>query len=138
MKHQVAAVLLAVALLLTMNGCSAASTASKIDAAEDRVEEKLDTVEDSVERAVQKAVTPAPASPEQAPAGITPEEAEKIALDHVGVTADQVRGLRSQYEIDDRIPQYDIEFHSGEWEYEFEISAKDGKILSFDKDHIYD
>jgi len=69
---------------------------------------------------------------------VTKEEAEKIALDYAGFTADQVSRLRTEYEIDDGIPQFDVQFYEGDWEYEFEIHAENGKILSFDKDHKYD
>lgn len=68
---------------------------------------------------------------------LTREQAAQIALDHAGFTADQVTRLNAEYEIDDGIPQFDIEFYQGDWEYEFEISAEDGRILSFDKDHKY-
>ena len=81
----------------------------------------------------------------QAPSGnsntsgkLTPEQAQKIALDHAGFTTDQVTRLRTEYEVDDGIPQFDVEFYQGDWEYEFEIHAESGKILSFDKDHKYD
>lgn len=137
MKNRLTAILLVFSLLLTMAGCSAANAVQRLDAAEDRVEEKLDSVEDSVERAVRKAVTPAPTEA-AADTTITKAQAENIALDHAGFTADQVKYLRTEYEMDDGIPQYDVSFYEGDWEYEFEIGAKDGKILSFDKDHRYD
>ena len=65
---------------------------------------------------------------------ITKEQAEDIALNHVTFTREQVVCLRSEYEIDDGIPQYDIEFYKDGWEYEFEIHGGTGQILSFDKD----
>lgn len=145
MKHQLLTFLLIFALLLTTTGCSAAGVGQKLDAAGDRVENGLDAVEDTVENAIQRAAAPAPAAaPTQtaptnaAVAGITRDGAEKIALDYVGLTADQVARLHTEYEIDNGVPQYDVEFHQGEWEYEFEISAEDGRILSYDKDHEYD
>ena len=147
MKKQLTSVLLIFVLLLTMAGCSAANVAPRLDAMEDRVEEKLDAVEDSVERAVHKAVTPAPAATPTFPAPaptetaemtITQAQAENIALEFAGFSAAQVIRLRTEYEIDDGIPQYNVEFHEGDWEYEFEISATDGKILSYDKDHKFD
>lgn len=146
MKQRLTTVFLIFALLLTMAGCSAAGAIEKLDAAEDKIEHKLDKAEDSVERAVRNAVTTAPAD-QAAPipaettarAGlITQAEAEQIALDHAGFTADQVTRMRTEYEIDDGIPQFDVEFHEGDWEYEFEIHGETGKILSFDKDHKYD
>lgn len=124
-------IILTLALLLTMTACSTAGAARTLDAAEDRIENKLDAVEDSVENAVRHASAPTAAA-------ITKEEAEQIALAHVGFTADQVQQLRSEYEIDDGIRQYDVQFYEGDWEYEFEIDAGTGKILSFDKDHKYD
>ena len=69
---------------------------------------------------------------------LTEEQAAKIALDYLELTADQVTGLRTGYEIDDGIPQYDVQFHQGDWEYEFEIHGETGKILSYDKEHRYD
>ena len=147
MKKRLTAGLLMFALALTMSGCAAANAAQRLDAAEDRVEEKLDAAEDSLERAVRRAVTPAPAATTQ-PASISTEaaddttitqaQAENIALEHAGFSPAQVKYLRTEYEVDDGIPQYDVSFYEGDWEYEFEIGAKDGKILSFDKDHKYD
>lgn len=84
------------------------------------------------------AAVPQPSAPAESAAKLTEEQAVQIALEHVGFTADQITRLRTEYEIDDRIPQYDIEFLQGDWEYEFEIHAETGKILSFDKDHKYD
>lgn len=153
MKQRLTALLLMFALLLTMTGCSAAGAAQALDRAEDKIEHKLDAAEDKVEDAVRKAVTPAPAATpsvpvaaptEPAPAStqssqpLTKEDALRIALDYLGVAEDQVQRVRTEYEIDDGIPQFDVEFHEGDWEYEFEISAEDGRILSYDKDHKYD
>ena len=146
MKKQLTAVLLIFALLLTMAGCSAANAVQKLDAAEDKVEAKLDAAEDKLEDSLRKAVSPAPDAAPTAPAVVptesrqelTKEEALQVALDHLGFTADQVTRVRTEYEIDDGIPQYDVEFHQGDWEYEFEIHAENGKIISYDKDHKYD
>ena len=55
-----------------------------------------------------------------------------------GFSVAQVTRLRTEYEMDDGIPRYNVEFHEGDWEYEFEISATDGKILSYDKDYKFD
>ena len=140
----------------------------KLDAAEDKLEDSLRAAVTPAPAATQPAPTEEPAPPapvetlpapaetlpaaaetlpapaETLPAAaadpqkLTREQAQKIALEHVGFTADQVTRLRTEYEIDDRIPQFDVEFHQGDWEYEFEIHAETGKILSYDKDHKYD
>ena len=150
MKKQLTAVFLIFALLLTMAGCSVANAVQKLDAVEDKVETKLDAAEDKLEDSLRKAVSPAPTVPAQVqpeltqlastegPRQLTKEEALQVALDHLEFTADQVTRVRTEYEIDDGIPQYDVEFHQGDWEYEFEIHAENGKIISYDKDHKYD
>lgn len=65
---------------------------------------------------------------------ITVEEAKNIALTHAGFTAEQVSGLRVEFEYDDGIPEYSVDFREGYLEYEYEIHAKTGQILSFEKD----
>lgn len=71
-----------------------------------------------------------------APTGavISAKEAQTIALDHAGYTDEQVTWLRTEYEIDDGRPQYEVHFHQGAWEYEYEIDAQTGAILSYDRD----
>ena len=65
---------------------------------------------------------------------LTAAEAQDIALADAGLTADQVTGLRTEYEVDDGVPEYSVEFRQGGYEYEYEIHAGTGKILSWDKD----
>ena len=132
---------------------------------EAKLEEAENKLEESIQNAVAPSSAPAPAAASEPPAApavepttapaveptiaaapveklpadaLTREEAEKIAMDYLGVTADQVTRLRTEYEIDDGIPQFDIELHQGDWEHEFEIHAESGQILSYDKDHKYD
>ena len=71
-----------------------------------------------------------------APSGqyLTAEEAQAIALAHGGFSPDQVSHLRTEAELWDHVPHYDVEFREGYWEYEYEIHAETGEILSFEKD----
>lgn len=111
MKYPIV-ILLVTALLLT--GCAISM-------------ERLDAVENSVEQLIDPA---APAS--WTNALLTREEAEAVALQHAGFTADQVVYLRTEYEIDDGVPQYQVEFRRGSWEYSYAIHADTGAILSFE------
>ena len=144
MKRQSVAVLLVFMLLLNLSACAAANAVQTLDILEDKAEARLEAAENKLEESLRKAAavpesTIAAAPVEKLPAdAMTREQAEKIALDHLGFTADQVTRLRTEYEIDDGLPQFDIEFHQGDWEYEFEIHAENGQILSYDKDHKYD
>ena len=77
-----------------------------------------------------------PAPDQTVPSGqyLTAEEAQAIALAHGGFTPDQVSFLRTEPELWDHVPHYDVEFREGYWEYEYEIHAETGEILSFEKD----
>ena len=56
-------------------------------------------------------------------------------MEHAGFTADQVKGLRTEFDQDDGIPEYSVEFYADGWEYDYEIHAETGKILEWDKDN---
>ena len=71
-----------------------------------------------------------------APEQITAEEAQAIALAHAGFTADQVSRLRTQFEPEEPgdPAHYDVEFYQGDLEYDYEIHAATGEILSWERD----
>lgn len=75
---------------------------------------------------------PKPTEPE--PERLTKEQIKAIALEHAGLNADQVRGLEIEYDVDDGVPEYSVEFTCDGWEYDYEIHAETGKILEWDKD----
>lgn len=65
---------------------------------------------------------------------ISAEQAEQAALTHAGVTVAEARFKRTELELDDGVYKYDVEFYVGTTEYDYEIDANTGSILSFDKD----
>lgn len=135
MKFRAALVLLIPALMLT--GCG-----PRTQALEESVENKMDAIEDTIEHVIDPEPTTTlptqtasePSAATSATASISREQAEAIALEHAGFTADQVTYLHTDYEIDDGIPQYEIEFHQDRWEYDYEINAENGDIISFSRD----
>ena len=68
-------------------------------------------------------------------ADIGREAALATALNHAGVSQDQVYGLEVKQEYDDGRLEYEIEFKTGGWEYEYTISAADGTILDYERDN---
>ena len=69
---------------------------------------------------------------------ITVEEAKTIALNHAGLTADAVTFVKAKQDYDDGRLVYEIEFvttsGNGYLEYDYEIDAATGSILSYDYD----
>ena len=136
MKKQLTRLLVLSVLVLSMAGCSAAGREASLEGPGERVEEKLEAAEGKIKREIRAMTDPAPEDGSSVPeSAITREEAQRIALEHLGLTADQVKHLRTDYEIDDGISRYDVEFRYGDRDYEFEIHAATGKILTFDKEH---
>lgn len=72
--------------------------------------------------------------PVNAGENITEEEAESIALEAAGFTAESVTGLRTEYEVDDGVPKYEVQFYHENTEYDYNIHAQTGEILSYDVD----
>ena len=145
-----AALLIGLLTLSLLAGCSARAAEEKLDMVEDAVE---DAVEEAVVQAIlpeptatppaeplpplpAETLPPQPAAPAvtEAAARLTAEEAQAIALQHAGFTAGQVQFLRTEFDFDDHIDHYDVEFREGRWEYEYEIHAETGEILSAEKD----
>ena len=98
---------------------------------EDRLDEMGDKVESGLENMMGEnaAVTDGSKEPH-----ISEEKARSIAFEHAETTADQVSGLRTDYEVDDGVGHYDVRFLLDGKEYDYEIDAKTGKIISFEKD----
>ena len=62
------------------------------------------------------------------------EKAKKIALQHAGVSASNAVFVKAEREYDDGRLTYDVDFYAGNKEYDYEILAADGTILSYDAD----
>ena len=72
--------------------------------------------------------------PTPAPTYITANEALDIALQHAGISESQAEIDKLEFDTDDGVPYYDVEFDVGEDEYEYEIHAISGAILDYDID----
>lgn len=68
-----------------------------------------------------------------APSSITLEEAVTIALNHASLEISEVQFQKQNQEYDDGIQVYEIEFYSGEYEYEYDIRIDTGEIISYHK-----
>ena len=81
------------------------------------------------------AATPAATGPSHSqPQYISKEEANTIALNHAGLAAKDVTGLKAELDFDHGQAEYEVEFHYSGYEYDYEIDAESGKIISWDKD----
>lgn len=67
---------------------------------------------------------------------ISKEAALEIAYKHTGVNASDATGVKVEFDIDDTIFEYEIDFRVGTVEYDYGIDAHTGKILEYEKKDI--
>ena len=72
--------------------------------------------------------------PTQSGTEIGESKAKSIALNHAGVSESNAVFLQVQRDYDDGRLVYDVEFYAGNREYDYEIDAYSGSILSYDYD----
>ena len=65
---------------------------------------------------------------------ISVDKAKEIALNHAGLAANQVSFIKAEKDMDDGIVKYDIEFYYNNREYNYEINANNGNIISYEQD----
>lgn len=125
-------ILILVAVIL-LSGCGAMEDAieNKVESLEETLEQKVNEAANALRNpnATTESYTPvAPASL------LTPEDAQQIALEHAKLSAEDVIGIHTVIEIDNGRQEYEVSFRSGHLEYEYEIDAATGEILSVDTD----
>lgn len=64
---------------------------------------------------------------------ITAEEAKSVALTHAGVTGG-IKEYECDFDIEDGVTVYEIEFETSEYEFEYVIDALTGEILENDRE----
>lgn len=66
--------------------------------------------------------------------GISLKEAKNIALKHAGISSSEATFVKAKKDYEDGIQVYEIEFYSGNTEYDYELRVSNGEIISYDKD----
>lgn len=79
---------------------------------------------------------PLPASPTDLEGLITEDEALGIALENAGFAEKDVTGIKVILDTDEKRPEYDIEFFKDKVEYDYEIDAETGVILSSEQERV--
>lgn len=103
----------------------------------DNIPETIKSKEQSTKKNSKNASSPAPSD---ISSYIGAEKAKLIALNHAGISEAEAKFLEIELDRDDYSKKYEISFHCGDLEYDYEINAETGKIISAEKeyDSIYD
>ena len=68
------------------------------------------------------------------PVRITAQQAEEIALQKAELTREQVQFSRTERDTENGVPEWEVEFRHGDWEYDFDIHEVTGAVLSWNKE----
>ncbi len=129
------ALTLALALVFAIAGCSTNAQQSAQQNAQPDIADVTETVVAIETQAPTAEETVAPVTEAQKEEQISEKEAKSIALKHAGFKEDEVTHLFVELDYDDGVLRYEVDFHKDLVEYDYDIDAKTGKILSYDKDY---
>ena len=145
-KRMLAAGLIAVALLSTVNGCGSTtgnvqdtqSIQGTTGAAGGTVQGSGGTGNNDISGTSQAGVSQhaTAGSATMVNGGITEQEAKNIAAGNAGVTEEQIQYITVKQDWDDGRARYEVEFTAAGVEYDYELDASDGRILSADSEVI--
>lgn len=120
MKKILFAILMVSVLVISVTGCA----------------DTDDTAPDTADEAVSPSGSE-PLSTNETPSSmevITLDRAKEIALAHAGLEETDVTFVNAKLDTDDGKQEYEIEFYSGNIEYDYDIDPSTGDILSYDSD----
>lgn len=83
---------------------------------------------------VESAIDNAASSVTELVAKISAEDAKRTALEHAKLKEEEVKDLDVDLDRDNGVLKYEIDFRHGDIEYDYDIDAQSGKIISADKD----
>lgn len=130
-------------LMLSLFGCADNALSPAVESNQSleiqtEAQAQAQTEEPTVAETVAETVAPvkdkAPSKAENKDEKIGEDKAKEIALEHAGLKESDVSHIFVELDFDDGILRYEVDFHQGQYEYDYDIDAKTGKILSYDKD----
>ena len=65
---------------------------------------------------------------------ITAEEAQNAALAHAGIAESSVAQLEIEFDSEDGLMVYEVEFYAGGTEYDYDINARTGEVVNFSRE----
>ncbi|MGL4914385.1 MAG: PepSY domain-containing protein [Romboutsia sp.] len=67
-------------------------------------------------------------------AKMSEDKAKEIALKHANLTSDKVTFMKSEYEVDNGVEKYNIDFNYDNKEYNYEIDVNSSEVISYEID----
>lgn len=121
------------ALSLTACGRAMNDATSDMESIGDSVVSGAESVTDKVTSDAESAVKSGDNNSMNLMAGITANDAKEAALKHAGLDEAQVTDVDIDLDRDNGKLIYEVDFNSGDTEYDYDIDAETGEVISADK-----
>lgn len=121
------------ALSLTACGRAMNDATSDMESIGDSVVSGAESVTDKVTSDAESAVKSGDNNSMNLMAGITANDAKEAALKHAGLDEAQVSDVDIDLDRDNGKLIYEVDFNSGDTEYDYDIDAETGEVISADK-----
>jgi len=127
-------------VLISLVGCNRNTDnnlSSGMSSMEDKVSSTVSSAEDFVSDSVSDIGSAVESTTNTATnnAKITAEQAKQTALKDANLSESDVTGLKVEFENDNGTQKYEVDFSANGIEYDYDIDADTGKIISSDKDN---
>lgn len=132
---KILALILCLTFILSLAACGRTANDIKNDAesiGDSVVSDTKDTI-DKVTSGTESASKKAEDNSMNLMAGITAKDAKEAALKHAGLDESQVRDVDVDLDRDNGKLIYEVDFNSGNTEYDYDIDAETGEVISADK-----
>ncbi|MBP3692579.1 MAG: PepSY domain-containing protein [Clostridia bacterium] len=127
MKNKVLLSIFTAAVCLTLAACTSGNVTPNNNLSSTPAQNDTSSVQ------TEATVPPQSSIPAQSQ-NITVDKAKEIALQHAGVSSADAKFLKAEYDFDDGVACYDVEFKAGGYEYDYEINAQNGNIIKSEKE----
>lgn len=124
--------LLVFTFIFSLSGC--AFSRPTADPGTIAVEEQTEIATVEATQSVTEQSTQPPTQAQTQSDKISEKKAKEIALQHAQLSESQVTALFVELDYDDGVLRYEVDFRSGGYEYDYDIDAATGTIMSYDKD----
>ena len=121
------------ALSLTACGRAMSDMTSDAESIGDSVVSGTESVVDKVTSGTESTVKKDEDSSMNLTAGITAKDAVDAALKHAGLNENQVSDIDVDLDRDNGKLIYEVDFNSGNTEYDYDVNAETGEVISADK-----
>ncbi len=84
---------------------------------------------------INKSENKSSAVPASSQALISLEKTKSIAFNHAEISEKDAKFVEAKLDCDDYVKNYEISFHYNNFEYDYEINAENGQIISTEKEY---